>query len=62
MKRKTLTGLAEHISLSGEVRCGGAVVKQLRTSLDASLESTKRKMTTRKVTRARKNEKKNSIR
>jgi nitrous oxide reductase len=39
VKRRTLTGVVELISLTGAVRCGGVAVSGARTSLAANSES-----------------------
>jgi hypothetical protein len=49
MKKRILTGHVERISLSGEVKCGGVVVKLRRISQDVSLENTRQKMITKTI-------------
>jgi hypothetical protein len=61
MKKKISTGLAEHISPSGVVKCGGVAVKPKKISRDVSLENTRQKtiMKTILLLKKRKTEKGN---
>ena len=59
MKKRTLIGRVEHISLTGEEKCGGAAVNVRRMRLGASSVNMRaRKMTISPKTRTRNQDKK----
>jgi hypothetical protein len=48
MKKRISTGVAESMSRSMEVRCGGAAVKEVRTNLAVNSQSTSPRRTRRR--------------